>query len=403
MSTFVEPQGAVGDDRPATARQDPRTLMSYSREAESVTWRILALVAVIAVVWAVFQVVSDGVFITPRNISNLSVQVSVTTLVTIGVTWLLVARQIDLSSGALVALIVVMIAQSETVHQWGFAVSLLIALGIGLASGLLNGILVTYVGIPAFIATLGAFSYLRGSGYLVADGATVSGFGTTMFRFGNEGLSPGVSVIVIAAIVLALLVPRVRHMIATSGRGGFRPAQLLSVAAIVAGGLVAIWAFGAYRGLPYPVVVVMIAVAIAMFVSTQTRFGRHIYAVGGDPEAARRAGIKSRRIIIALFVIAGLLTALGAMIQAARLDSGPPSTGNLLEMGAISAAVIGGTSLFGGRGSIVGSVLGALLIGSIANGLSITGVNTFWQLVVTGILLVVAVATDRRTRKESSL
>ncbi|WP_421671805.1 sugar ABC transporter permease [Saccharopolyspora spinosa] len=351
----------------------------------------------------VFQQVTGGVFVTPRNLTNLSVQVSVTALVALGVTWLLVARQIDLSSGALIALIAVMIAQSEVIHGWGFGVTVAVAIGIGLFSGLVNGVLVTAVGIPAFIATLGAFSYLRGAGYLISDGSTVSGLGSTMFTLGNGGLSPLPSVILIFVLAAAVLVYRGRRMIADVRRSGFRASQLLSLVAICLGAFLALWAFGLYQGIPYPVLLVLVAVAVASFVASQTRFGRHIYAVGGNPEAARRTGIKTKRILVVLFVVAGLLTSIGALIQAARLDAGPPSTAELMEMAAISAAVIGGTSLFGGRGTIGGTMLGAFLTGSIANGLSLAGVNTFWQLVATGLLLVAAVATDRRTRKEGLL
>ena len=384
-------------------RKDPRALLGYSREAESTSWRMLVLIAVTALVWVIFHQVSGQVFITPRNLTNLSVQVSVTALVAIGVTWLLIARQIDLSSGALIALIAVLIAQSEVVRGWSFWVTIAIALIVGLLAGLVNGVLVTYVGIPAFIATLAAFSYLRGAAYLISDGNTISGFSEPMFKLGNEGLGRTLSVVLILLVGLALIGFRLRQMLTESRQGGFRATQVLTLAAISVLVGVACWVFGSYRGIPYAVVILVVAATIAAFISTQTRFGRHIYAVGGNPEAARRAGIKIPRIMLALFMAAGLFTAIGAIIQAARLDSGPPSTANLMELGAISAAVIGGTSLFGGRGHIAGTMLGAFLMGSIANGLSLAGVNTFWQLVATGLLLLAAVATDRRTRKEGAL
>ncbi|MEU9823106.1 sugar ABC transporter permease [Pseudonocardia alni] len=400
MTTTTESATGAAPD---TARRDPRTLLHYSRTAEATTMRMLALVAVIVLVAVVFNVVTDGVFISPRNLTNLSVQVSVTALVSIGVTWLLIARQIDLSSGALIALIAVLIAQSEVVHQWPFAAAVGIALGLGLVCGLVNGLLVAKWGIPAFIVTLGAFSYLRGAAYLVSDGNTVAGFGPTMFALGNDGVPPLLSVLLVLLVTGAGVALTVRRLAAERARGGIRLSTALSLVAILFAGAVATWVFGSYQGVPWAVVIAGVAIAVAILVSTQTPFGRHLYAVGGNPASARRAGIDITRLMIILFVVAGLLTAIGALVQAARLDSGPPTTANLMELSAISAAVVGGTSLFGGKGTIGGSMLGAVLMAAIANGLSLAGVNTFWQLVATGVLLVVAVATDRRARKESAL
>jgi D-xylose transport system permease protein len=382
-------------------RTDPRRLLPYSRESESALRRSLVLVAIIALVWVVFHYLTGQVFLTPRNLSNLAVQVSVTAIVAVGVTWLLIARQIDLSSGALIALIGVIVAELQVSQGWPIWLTLTAAIVIGLAAGLVNGLLVTLIGIPAFIATLAAFSYLRGAAYLVSDGDTVSGLDPTLVKIGNGNLPPVASVVVILAATAVAAAFKLNEIRTEKAAGAVRPSQLISLVLIVLAGFVAAWAFGAYRGMPIPALILALVFLCASYLTSQTRFGRYIYAIGGNPESVRRSGIKINRVLIALFVLAGLMTAIGAIIQVARLDAGAPSTAELQELACISAAVIGGTSLFGGRGRLLGTALGALLMASIVNGLSLAGVNTFWQQVATGVLLVVAVATDRRTRKEN--
>jgi D-xylose transport system permease protein len=387
----------------ATRRKDPRSLLPYSRLDESAVRRSLVLIGVIALVWVTFHFVTSGVFVSPRNLTNLSVQVSVTAIVGVGETWLLIARQIDLSSGALIAFISVIVAEVQVNQGWSVAVTLLIAVVVGVVCGALNGVLVTLVGIPAFIATLAAFSYLRGSAYLMSNGDTIAGMDTRLVAIGNGDLKELASVLLVIVATAVAAVVKGRQVIRERNQGTTRPSQLILLGLIVFAGVGAAWVFGSYRGLPFPVLILAVVFGVASFVANQTRFGRYIYAIGGSPESARRSGIKSGRILLTLFVIAGLCAAIGAIIQVSRLDAGAPSTAELQELACISAAVIGGASLFGGRGRLLGTALGALLMASIANGLSLAGVNTFWQQIATGVLLVVAVATDRRTRKENRL
>jgi D-xylose transport system permease protein len=161
------------------------------------------------------------------------------------------------------------------------------------------------------------------------------------------------------------------------------------------------WAFYSWRGMPYPVILMAAVVLLSDWISRDTTFGRYIYAIGGNPEAARRSGIPVPVITLGLFAIMGFLAGVAATVQGSLLDAAPPNIGELLALSAISAAVIGGTNLFGGYGSIPGTVGGALLMASIANGLSLAGVNTFYQMVATGLILVVAVSIDSITRKRS--
>jgi D-xylose transport system permease protein len=396
-SSLHENTGTAQTSRDAIEQINPP--VSFSRFSELQTWRMLGLVLAIAVMFVIFNFLTAGLFFTPRNLSNLSVQTSVTALLTVGMTWLMVARQIDLSGGALIALLGVLVAKSQVTLGWPLGATLTAALALGVLVGLAQGFIITRLAIPAFIATLAAFSYLRGAAFITSDGMTIAGLGDGFSTIANTNVPWALS---IAAFVIAAAVVAVRKVVAWSkaeNKGKLRPVDVVATVTFVLCALVGAWAFGSYRGIPSPVVAFLVVVGIASFVANNTAFGRHIYAIGASPEAARRAGINVKGMLIGLFVLSSVLATLGALIQTSRLDAGSPGTAEFLALDAISASVIGGTSLFGGRGTVAGSALGALLMSTIANGLSIMGTNTYWQLVTTGALLVAALTIDRVTNK----
>jgi D-xylose transport system permease protein len=366
---------------------------AYSRYQERQTWRMLGLVAAIAVLCAAFDLLTDGIFFTPRNLSNLAVQTSVTALLAVGMTWLMVARQIDLSGGALVALLGVVAARCQAISGWPFGATLAAVLGLGLLAGLVQGLLVTRLGIPAFIATLAAFSYLRGAAYIASDGTTITGLGEQFSAIANTNVPRAISVGIFLAVGVASAWRQLRQ--ATRHDGAYRLIDVITAAVAVSGALLGAWAFGTYRGIPAPVAAIFALIVASTFVTNQTAFGRHVFAIGASPEAARRAGIDVNRLVLILFVLSSLLASFGALIESSRLDAGSPDTAGFIALDAISAAVIGGTSLFGGRGTVAGSALGALLISTIANGLGMMGSNTYWQLVATGLLLLAALLVER--------
>lgn len=377
-----------------------RRMLTYSRAEDAQLWRLLVLGAALAIVWIVFQLATAGTFLTAGNLSTLAVQGSVTAIVAVGMTWLLVARQLDLSSGALIALVGVIAAKYQVQQHWGAVLTVVIVLVLGGLVGALQGGLVSTVGIPAFIATLGAFSYLRGAAYLVSGASTVAGMSQGFSDIADTSVPAaiGVALVVVAG---ALLLARVIRTWLTPSPAHQRPRipDLVCTAAAIGTLVLAGWVVSS-QGLPTPVLVLAVIVTMAAYVSKHTAFGRHIYAIGGSPEAARRAGINVGRVIFTLFVVSGVLGAIGGIIQASRLDAGPPDTAQFLALDAISATVIGGTSLFGGRGTLVGAMLGTLFVTSIENGLQVMGVNTFWALVATGTLLVLAIGLDASLRRE---
>ena len=374
----------------------------HSVAAERRAWRLLSLIAIMGVMWIAFNQITSGVYITPRNLSNLAVQAAITGVVAIGVGSLLVARELDLSVGSILGAIVVITVWLQVDHQWSTLATVVLALVLGLAIGLFQGLCTTKLLIPSFIVTLAGFSYLRGVAYGVTNSVTLFGTNSSVRWFSEGEFSAAVTVVLVLAAFLGLgalwLWQRWLLNPGAGAAGVLRTLRPVEVASAVVGAGVcalALWVFVSYQGLPAPVAILGGISLVAAFVARHTPFGRHVYAIGGNPEAARRAGINVTGVVIALFMFSGVLAALGGIIQAARLDAGPPNVGLLLALDAISAAVVGGTNLFGGQGSVGGILTGTLFLASIQNGLNLKGVSTFWQYIVSGVILLGAVALDQ--------
>jgi len=380
---------------------------AYSAAAEARMWRLLALLVVTGLIWVVFNQLTDGVFLTSRNLTNLSVQMSMTALVAIGMTALLVARELDLSVGSLFALVTVASVYVQVKLRWNAIEAIAVALVLGLVVGAFQGYCTTRLKIPSFIVTLAGFSYLQGTAYAISGAETLSGT-TDTFRVIANGTVPieatlalGMATYAIWAWVVLKPARLLRGQLNLASITAFRPAQVLGTTAMAGVLGVALWAYFDYKGLPFPVAMVAAATLIWVFVSGNTAFGRHVYAIGGNPEAARRSGIRVERVVLVLFCCTGLLAAISGLIEASRLDSGPPNVGLFLALDAISAAVVGGTSLFGGYGGVTGTLLGTLILASIQNGLSLMGVNTFYQYIASGLILLVVVAIDAAARQRA--
>lgn len=278
-------------------------------------------------------------FATIDNVLNVARSTSINAILAAGVTLVILTAGIDLSVGSLLAVsgVVGVFAWSVGVPS---ALAVLIAIGVGAAAGLLNGVLTAWVGLPAFIVTLGALTYLRGTAYALTDGEPLTATG-----LGFRGLGNGTIV-----------------------------------------------------GLPSPVAVTIVLYFILWVLLERMSFGRYVYAVGNNMEAARLAGIKVRGVITAVFVISGAAAGLGGAIYAARVESGQPTSGEGYELDAIAAVVLGGTSLYGGRGRILGTLVGALIIGVLTNGLVLMNVPFFYQNIVKGAVIVLAVGLDSLRR-----
>lgn len=386
-------------------------LRAYSVAAEARIWRILVLLAVTAAIWVVFHQLTDGVYISARNLSNLSVQLTMTALAAAGMTALLISRQIDLSAGSLYAVVTVLTVYVQVKYRWGAVEAVALGLLIGLAVGAFQGIVTTRLKIPSFIVTLAGFTFLQGAAFAISGAEVLSGTSDAFVRIANGSIPRDLTLALGAAVFAVWLWICLKPMrllqpnaIGRTALAELRPVTVLGALAVAGVLSVALWAFSNHRGLPYPVAILAVVVALWLFVAGSTPFGRHVYAIGGSPEAARRSGIRVERVGLILFCAMGVLTALAGIIQASRLDAGPPSVGPFLALDAISAAVVGGTSLFGGVGSLTGTLIGTLLLASIQNGLSLMGINTFYQYMASGTILLVVVAIDsvarRRVRRD---
>ena len=343
-------------ESPAAPRRDVRDAV---RAAGRLMLRLRAALA-LALLVALFSLCTDN-FLTYNNFTILIKHVSVSALLALGMTFVVLTGGIDLSVGSIAGLSG-MVAGGLITHGFGgfgaelpvVALAMGAAIGVGAAVGLLNGVLVTRFAVPSFIATLGTLYIARGAALLSSNGRTFPGLAGS---------------------------------IANHNTGFTRLGQ------------------GFMLGIPNPVWVTLFVAALAGILAGKTVFGRHVYAVGGNERAAYLAGIPVKRVKLLCYVISAVCAAIVGLIIASQLESAHPATGESFELNAIAAVVLGGASLRGGRGTIVGALLGACVIGALADGLVMMGVSEFWQVVIKGIVIILAVAVDQfqnRTRFSGS-
>jgi D-xylose transport system permease protein len=362
------------------------------------------LLLVLAAVWLFFYVATHGTFLTPRNLVLLALQTSIVSLAAISAVMLIVTRNFDLSVGSAVAFVGVILAVLTVKHDVNPALAVLAAIAGGVLMGAWQGVWVTRVGVSSFIVTLAGMLYFRGISMIVTNGATVAPLPRSLTGLATGFLPPAWAigaVLVTLAGYTALRVTEIRRGEAMGVSGGFAAELPRALTAPVAVAVAAIWVVS-WQGMPYLVLLVGICTLAAEFVMRRTRFGAQLYAIGGNPEAARLAGVNLGRVIFWNFIIAGLGYGIIGVALTARVSGAiGGSAGLFLELDAIAAAIIGGTSLAGGRGRVLGALLGALLMGSLNNGMSLMNVPTFYQDAARGIVLLLAVALDQLSRRKS--
>jgi len=352
-----------------------------------------SMIFALIVIWALFYFLTNGIFISARNISNLSIQMAVTAILTTGMVLVIVSGNIDLSVGSLMGMLGGFAAILQVNYGLGTTATIILTLLLGLFAGLFQGFIVSYLRVPAFIVTLGGMLAFRGI-LLGITGSTISPMNRSFVVMGQSYVGNPFSTIlaVLVAIGLALLLflTQKRQMVARTSK------LTLVLKSIVPSILVLIYTLivNTYRGIPVAVLIMVVTIAVFTFIAQNTTFGRGIYAIGGNAEAALYSGIKIQKVLLGVFVLQGFLSALSGMVLAARLNAGTISAGRNLEMDVIAAAVIGGTSLAGGKGTVPGAILGALVMASLDNGMSIKNVDAFWQMILKGFILVVAVYID---------
>ena len=380
--------------KPAVNRLTLANILSQSR------FRLIPMIAVLIVVWVVLEVLTGGLFLSARNLTNLSGQVAITAVLTAGAVMLMVPGYIDLSLGATVAASAVVAAFASTVFGFGFWPTVFITLGFGLLLGLWHGFWVAWMHVPSFIVTLASLLAIRGLSLVITNAETISP-SMDMLVISDASLPPLVSAVVLFGMwaVFSLLQWREwRAQVSAGVPASFGIMVLLPVVAVGVVALGAIVTTSTYRGLPLPVAIVLSVIAITGGILRYTAFGRRLYAIGGNRQAALLAGIDIRTHVTLVFAGMGLLYGLAGLMLVARLSSAPPTAGQGLELNVIAAAVIGGTSLMGGRGTVAGAAIGALLMESLANGMSLMNLPSSYQSIAVGLVLLFAVYIDVRGR-----
>ncbi|HLL75569.1 MAG TPA: sugar ABC transporter permease [Pyrinomonadaceae bacterium] len=371
--------------------------------------RAYTMLFALVVIWIAFQWATEGLFLGPRNFSNLMRQAAVTGVLATGMLMVIVAGQIDLSVGSVVGLAGGVAAITQGWLGWGLAPSLAAGVAVGLLIGAAQGALVAYLNIPAFIVTLGGLLAWRGAILGLSKGETIPIVLPGFKAIGQDYVGPSVGWALAAVGVAAVAWAAYRRAGARRRYGLEAQGRAATVLRVVlpAGTIVAFvyWmnsyelAPGRFAGIPVPVFILLAVALTGAFLTRNTTFGRYLYAIGGNPDAARLSGISLRKHILAVFCLMGALAGVASIIYTARVGSGAPDAGVLLELDAIAACVIGGTSLMGGRGTVFGALLGALIMASLDNGMSLENVQPYTQQIVKGAILVAAVGLDMAGRR----
>lgn len=364
----------------------------------------LRVVIGLAVIWAIFQYENER-FLSAQNLTNLGLQITATGLISVGIVYVLLLGEIDLSVGAVSGLSAAVMAVLNVQHGWNPYLSIAAAVAVGMSIGLLQGTLFTRFGIPSFVVTL--------AGLLAWQGALLQVLGSTgsinltdpkITGLANTFYSDTVGWIILAVGLVsygAILVFGHRRRVAAGLSGQSPTAQAVRFGFVAAIAIAAVVIFNSDRGVPLALLILLGFVIGMEFVVKRTGFGRHVFAVGGNAEAARRAGIRVNGVRIAVFAIAGTMAAIGGVMAASRLLAvNQNSGGNELLLLAIAGPVIAGTSLFGGRGSVWTALLGALVIGSISNGMDLLALSSAVKFMVTGGVLLLAVIVDAVARQQ---
>jgi len=362
------------------------------------------MIAVLAVIYAYFHWATDGIFLTPRNLSNLMTQMSVTAILAVGMLMVIVSGHIDLSVGSVLGFAGGIAAYALTVLGYGLPAAIIAAIVVGLCIGLFHGFLTAYLNIPAFIVTLGGLLAWRGAVKWLLSGNTIPISNENFKAIGNDNLSLTAGWI-LAFLAIAFVLFRAYQNARSARDRGLGVAsygsKFAKAVVPVAGIVVFILVMNAYQGVPIPVLILLAVALFGAFLTNSTVFGRYLYAIGGNADAARLSGINNRRNMLQVYGLLGALAGIAALIFTARVGSAAPDAGVLKELDAIAACVIGGASLMGGRGTIFGACLGALIMASLDNGMSLLNVRDFMQDIIKGAILVAAVGLDMAGRKQS--
>ena len=350
---------------------------------------------------------TDGLFVSPRNLTNLARQVSINGILAVGMTYVILISGIDLSVGSVVALSSIAVGLSQINWGWsqyhllGMLLSTILGIGVGALCGVFNAYWISKHKMTSFIITLGMMVIARGLALIFSHGEAIAPMSEELQWMGNGYLSPTLSLYLIGVVLVVFMIISFRSFFTKSimiikphEKGETNLSSILTMAGI----FFMAYVFFNYRGLPIPVLLLALVAGGAHFVLTRMTIGRYIYAIGGNPEASRLSGVPIQKVTFFVFVLMGVLSGLCSVILTGRLNGAMPTSGQLFELDAIAAVVIGGTSLMGGIGTVTGSLIGAFMIGILNNSMSLLNVPTFYQMVIKGLIIILAVFVDSKNR-----
>jgi putative multiple sugar transport system permease protein len=367
----------------------------------------------LVVIMLIFTIATNGLFMSSRNISNLINQTGYIAVLAVGMTLIIVIKHIDLSVGFAAGFMGAIAAILLTRFNVPVLVTVIIVLAVGMLIGVFNGFLVAKMGIPSFVATLAGMLFFRGALLQITEGSGTIVISNKTFNAIGNGFIPDIAhvegihilTIIIGIMAIVLYVWNAFNTRRNKIKYNFEVVsmkmffvQLLFISAIIA---YITWILAGYNGLSWTVVIVIAVVAVYHYITTQTVLGRHIYAVGGNIEAAKLSGINVKKITFIVFASMSMLAALSGILFASRLQSASTTAGTLFELDAIAAAYVGGVSADGGVGKVTGSIIGALVMSSLISGMNLMGTGISYQYIIRGAVLVIAVIFDVKTRNKS--
>lgn len=363
-------------------------------------YNLFMLFLIVIILWGFFGAITGGGFLSSRNISNLFRQMSITGILSIGMSFVIITANIDLSVGSMLGLLggIVGILLRTGLNS---TLTIIITLIFGFIIGAINGFWVAYRKVPAFIVTLAGLLAYRGVVLYITKGQTLAVNNSNFNFIGNGNIPPLAAWGLLLIFICCYSLLKIRKIIKNKNLQE-RKAQIINLILTIAISFLFVFWMNGYRGIPLPVIVMLVITFIASYVSDNTVYGRIVYSIGGNAEACKYSGINIKKYIFLVFTVNGIIAAFAGIINTARLASAVPSTGLNSELDAIASCVIGGISLSGGTGAILGALLGSLIIASLNNGMSIIGLDSSWQNIIKGIVLLLAVWMDIATKNKSN-
>lgn len=365
--------------------------------------RTYTMIGALVLIWVLFTILTQGKFIGVRNISNLARQMSTVGILGAGMVLVIVTGNIDLSVGSLMGLLGGIAAALMVWQGWGTIETILVVMALGIFASAIQGAIIAYTSVPAFIVTLGGLLVFRGILLGIGKGITIAPLNEDYQMLGQEYLLPvlgwilaGFAIVVVVISFISNRKSRIRYNFEVQSISSM-VLKIIGFSALI---IVFVLVMNLYKGIPIPVLIMAVVVIIYTFVAQKTTFGRSIYAIGGNLEAAKFSGINVKQKILTVFMMNGVVCAIAGVVYSARINAGIPAAGQSMELDAIAAAIIGGTSMTGGSGKVAGAILGALFMATLDNGMSLLNLEAFWQNIVKGVILVVAVWFDVYTKEK---